>query len=62
MDIEGIRRFYDFELRHYAENMETRGFYEAYWKRLGAVLDRMRSRGTKGQRFIGMFKTRLVGY
>jgi len=35
MDVEAIRRFYDFELRHYAESMEAPGFYEVAWKRLG---------------------------
>lgn len=62
MDVEAIRRFYDFELRHYAESMEAPGFYELAWKRLGAVLDRMQSRGTKGQTFIGMFRTLRVAY
>ena len=47
MDVETIRRFYDFELRHFAENTATRGFYEADWKRLGVVLDKMQSRGKK---------------
>ncbi|WP_158820325.1 hypothetical protein [Granulicella sp. S156] len=62
MDVETIRRFYDFELRHFAENTATRGFYEADWKRLGAVLDKMQSRGTKNQTFIGTFRRLRVAY
>ena len=62
MDVEVIRRFHDFELRHFAENTATRGFYEADWKRLGAVLDKMQSRGTKNRTLIGEFKTLLVAF
>ncbi|AEU37282.1 hypothetical protein [Granulicella mallensis] len=55
MNIESILYYHNFELPYSMQRMANPGPYEADWRRLGVVLNRMQSRGSKTQGVIRFF-------